>query len=125
MKNHLSIGLLSAVILSCSSAFAAEHTWAVAAKVGSLGIGADLHRVIFPDRLNLRIGASFFRRGQSFANSGISYDGTLRVGAIPVGLDVYPFKNWFRVQGGLMVNLNQIQGTARFNSGYIKIGVHS
>jgi hypothetical protein len=118
------------LILSCSSALAADKTWAFDVKAGSLGVGADIHRVIFPDRLNLRVGASFFQRAQNFTNSGIRYTGTFRVGAIPVSLDAYPFKNWFRVQAGMLVDLNRLRGTGQFrtdvvSSGLITIGAHS
>jgi hypothetical protein len=121
---------LAVLILSCSSALAADKTWAFDVKAGSLGVGADIHRVIFPDRLNLRVGASFFQRAQNFTNSGIRYTGTFRVGAIPVSLDAYPFKNWFRVQAGMLVDLNRLRGTGQFrtdvvSSGLITIGAHS
>jgi hypothetical protein len=130
MRGYLRIGSLAVLILSCSSAFAADKTWAVAAKAGSLGVGADIHRVIFTDRLNLRVGVSYFQRAQNFTNSGIRYIGTLRVGAIPVSLDAYPFKNWFRVQAGMLVNLTRLRGDGQFrtdqvSSGLITIGAHS
>lgn len=123
MRGYLRIGWLAVLILSCSSAFAADKTWAVAAKAGSLGVGADIHRVIFPDRLNLRVGFSFFQRAQNFTNSGIRYTGTLRVGAIPVSLDVYPFKNWFRVQVGMLVDLNRLTGTGQFRTDQVSSGL--
>jgi len=109
---------------------AADKTWAFDVKASSLGVGGDIHRVIFPDRLNLRVGFSYFQRSQNFANSGITYTGTLRVGGIPVSLDAYPFKNWFRVQAGMLVDLNRLQGTGQFRtdvvkSGVITLGAHS
>lgn len=132
MRGYLRIGSLAVLILSCSSAFAADKTWALDVKAGSLGVGGDIHRVIFPDRLNLRVGFSFFQRAQNFTNSGIRYTGTFRVGAIPVSLDAYPFKNWFRVQAGMLVNLNRLTGTGQFRTdvvssggGLITIGAHS
>ncbi len=125
MRKSLRVMLLAAVMWSCASVHAQERTWAVAGKAGSLGVGADIHRVIFPDKLNLRIGASFFQRGVNFSNSGIKYVGTLRVGAVPVSLDAYPFKNWFRVQAGLMVNLNRLTGTAQLTNDMITIGNHT
>ncbi len=127
MRNSLRVMTISAMLFCSASALAAdkEKIWALAGKVGSEGVGIDLHRVIFPDKLNLRIGASFFQRGQNFSNSGIKYIGTLRVGAVPISLDAYPFKNWFRVQGGLMVNLNRLEGTGQYQDGFITIGAHS
>ena len=130
MRGYLRIGWVAVLILSCSSAFAADKTWAVAVKAGSLGVGADIHRVIFADRLNLRIGASYFQRAQNFTNSGIRYTGTFRMGAVPISLDAYPFKNWFRVQAGMMVNLTRLRGNGQFRtdqvgSGLIMIGAHS
>jgi hypothetical protein len=93
----------------------ADSGWAVVGKVGTVGIGADVHRAIVPHILNLRVGASFFRYSTGFTDKGVDYAGKLKLGAVPVVLDVYPFKNWFRLGGGLFVNLNRVEGTGKPN----------
>jgi len=97
----------------------------VAAKAGTVGFGADLHRAIVPRVLNLRVGASFFRYSTDLTDNGIDYAARLELGAVPILADVYPFKNWFRLEGGFVVNLNKVQGTARPKMGLIDIGGHS
>jgi len=125
MKMSICHGLLSFGLLACPAALVADTGWAVVGKVGTVGIGADIHRAIVPRTLNLRVGASFFRYSADFTNKGIDYAGKLELGAVPVVLDVYPFRNWFRVGGGLFVNLNRVEGTGKPNQqGQITINGH-
>ena len=111
-----------ALWIPCSSAYAQESGWAVVAKIGTEGIGADLHRQIVPNLLNFRIGGSFFPYSRDFSESDIDYEGELRLAAVPVLLDLYPFKNWFRLEGGLMINFNEVRATAVPRQGQISIG---
>jgi hypothetical protein len=112
-------------LLAGSRVSAADTGWAVVGKVGTVGIGADIHRVLVPDLLNLRVGASFFPYSRRFTQEGIEYEGKLRLGAVPVLLDVYPFRNWFRLEGGFLINLNQVDGTGISEQGQITIGDRS
>ena len=120
--------LLFFILAISSAAQAAEKEdsqgrgWALDAKVGTMGIGADVSRSIVPRVLNLRVGASFFSYSADITQSGIDYSGEMKLGAIPIALDVFPFKNWFRIGGGVAVNLNQIEGTGLPNTGTITIG---
>ncbi len=122
MTKNLGWVVLITLGIACSSAFSQESGWAVGAKVGTEGIGADLHRQIVPNILNLRIGGSFFPFSRTFSEDDIDYEGELRLAALPVLLDVYPFKNWFRLEGGLMINFNEALGTAVPRQGQIDIG---
>jgi hypothetical protein len=97
---------------------------ALDAKVGTLGIGADLSCSLVPRILNFRAGASFFSYSTDFDEKGINYRGKLRLGAVPIALDIFPFKNWFRLGGGLIINLNEVSGTAVSNQGSVTIGDH-
>ena len=98
---------------------------AVDAKIGTLGIGADLSCSLVPRLLNIRAGAGFFSYSADFAKEGIDYSGKLRLGAVPIALDVFPFKNWFRLGGGLIVNLNEVTATAAADQGLLEIGDRS
>jgi hypothetical protein len=96
--------------------------WALDAKVGTLGIGADVSRSIVPRLLNMRVGASFFSYSTDFDEEGISYNADLKLGAVPIALDVFPFRNWFRLGGGVLINLNEVTGTAQATNGTVTIG---
>jgi len=97
--------------------------WAVDATVGTLGIGADLSRSIVPRVLNIRAGASFFSfTNDDFIDNDIHYEAELKLGAIPIAVDVFPFKNWFRLGGGVAINFSEIDGTALPQNGFIEIG---
>jgi hypothetical protein len=117
-----------AAILSFSlAAVAADQEkpgsgWAVDAKAGTLGIGADLSRSIVPRVLNLRVGASFFSYSTDFDEEGINYNAELKLGAVPIAVDVFPFKNWFRLGGGVLINMNEVKGTAQASGGTVNIG---
>jgi len=96
--------------------------WAVDVKAGTLGIGADLSRSIVPRVLNLRIGASFYTYSNDIDKEDIRYNSELKLGAIPIALDVFPFENWLRFGGGILINLNEVKGTAEPIGGTIEIG---
>ncbi|MBZ5498618.1 MAG: hypothetical protein LAP85_19655 [Acidobacteriia bacterium] len=125
MKMHTCLGLLAIGLMAGAGAFAQDTGWGVVGKVGTEGIGADVHRALVPRILNLRVGASFFRYSADITDKDIDYSGKLKLGAVPVVLDVYPFKNWFRLGGGIFVNLNEVNGTARPRQGLITINGHS
>jgi hypothetical protein len=114
-------------MLCVGSAIAADQGnpgsgWAIDVKVGTLGVGADISRSIVPRILNIRAGASFFSYSTDFDEKGINYNAKLKLGAVPIALDVFPFKNWFRLGGGVIVNLNEVSGTANATNGTIDIG---
>ncbi len=123
----LPVSLLIVLFMFSFPAFSQENKsgCAVDAKVGTLGIGADLSCSLVPRVLNLRAGASFFSYSADFREKGIEYRGKLRLGAVPIVLDVFPFKNWFRLGGGLIVNLNDLTGTATSDQGTLTIGDHT
>lgn len=99
--------------------------WAVDAKIGTLGIGADLNRSIVPRVLNLRVGASFYKYStDSFKDNGINYKADLKLGAVPIALDVFPFKNGFRLGGGAVINLAEVDGIGQTTTGTFTIGDH-
>ncbi len=127
MKRKCMLGLVAAILLFSLTAVAADSEnpgsgWAVDAKVGTLGIGADLSRSIVPRVLNVRFGASFFSYSTDFDELGITYNAELKLGAVPIAVDVFPFKNWFRLGGGVLINMNEVTGTAQATTGKITIG---
>jgi hypothetical protein len=125
MSMRVSVGVLAICLLACGCAYAQKSGWAVVAQVGTEGIGANLHRALVANRLDLRVGGSFFRYSASFTNKDIDYSGKLKLGSVPIVMDVYPFKNFFRIGAGVFVNLNQVDGTAQPQQGQITINGHS
>jgi hypothetical protein len=120
------VALLVVMAFACAAIAADQEKpgsgWAVDVKVGSLGVGADLSRSIIPRVLNFRAGASFFNYSTDFDEKGINYNADLKLGAVPIAVDVFPFKNWFRLGGGVIINLNEVTGTGKSASGTIDIG---
>jgi len=115
MRMRIILGLWIA-LFSCVPAVAAEGGWAVAGKASTLGFGADLHRVLVPGWLSFRTGFGSFRYSIDISDNNINYHARLKLGAVPIGIDVYPFKNWFRLNGGLMINLNEVDASATPNA---------
>jgi hypothetical protein len=113
--------LLVVMLLACAAIAADQEKpgsgWAVDVKVGSLGIGADVSRSIIPRVLNFRTGASFFNYSADFDEKGITYGADLKLGAVPIAIDVFPFKNWLRLGGGVIINLNEVKGTGKAKEG--------
>jgi hypothetical protein len=125
LKAHVIV--ISILLLAIPATFAADENtqgrgWALDAKVGTLGIGADLSRSIVPRVLNLRVGASFFSYSTDLSVEGIDYSAKLKLGAVPIAVDVFPFKNWFRFGGGVVINLNEVKGVTNSSSGTVTIG---
>jgi hypothetical protein len=121
MHKRIVIGIC-VILWVCPLLVAAqEGGWAIAGRGGTLGFGAELHRVLVPERLSFRIGATFFRYAMDVSDNGINYHGRLRLSGVPIGIDLHPFKNWFRLQGGLMINLNEVSATAKPMAGLITI----
>jgi len=114
--------LIVPAVLAADKEDAQGRGWALNAKVGTLGIGADLSRSIIPRVLNLRAGGSFFSYSTDLSTEGIDYSAELKLGAVPIAVDVFPFKNWFRLGGGVIINLNEAHGTGDPSTGTVTIG---
>jgi hypothetical protein len=96
--------------------------WAVDVKAGTFGIGGELSRSIVPRVLNLRVGASFFPYSTDLDEEGVNYNAKLKLGAIPIALDVFPLKNWLRLSSGVAINLTEVTATADSIGGTIDLG---
>jgi hypothetical protein len=115
MKKLVFVVLIFVAFFSITT-FAADNPgsgWAMNAKVGTMGIGADISRSIVPRVLNFRTGVSFFSYSTQIDEVGITYDAKLKLGAVPIAVDLFPFKNWFRLGGGVVINLNEVTGTGK------------
>ena len=84
--------------------------WALTPVVGTLGVGGHLSISIIRDRLNFRGGYSTVVFDGDVTTRDVIYDTDLRLGGgIPLVLDWFPAKNWFRVSGGLILNRNRLR----------------
>lgn len=87
--------------------------WALTPVIGTLGVGGNLSRSLIRDRLNLRGGFSSVVFGGDINTRDTRYGTDLRLsGGIPLVLDWFPAKNWFRVSGGLVINRNKLELSA-------------
>lgn len=76
------------------------HALAVQLKVGAGGIGGDLATPL-AQRLNLRVGGSFFQYTGSYLDSGVTASGTAHLRSGNLALDIFPFNNRFRISPGV------------------------
>ena len=87
--------------------------WALTPVIGTLGVGGNLSRSLIRDRLNLRGGFSSVVFGGDITTRDTRYGTDLRLsGGIPLVLDFFPAKNWFRISGGLVINRNRLKLSA-------------
>jgi hypothetical protein len=79
----------------------------IGVKAGTLGLGVDLTGR-FNNWFSVRGTLSKYDYDDTFTESDIEYDGTLKLGAYGVMLDFYPMKGAFRLSAGLLKNRNEL-----------------
>jgi hypothetical protein len=90
---------------------------AVGPSFSPLGIGVDLTTNL-NRRLNLRASGSMFDQPIHFTTNGFHADAQIKLASSRASLDIYPFRNGFRVSPGLIVyNQNRITGTESIAGG--------
>jgi hypothetical protein len=94
-----------------------RFTVGVAAKISTLGIGADV-AVPVARKLNVRGGFDLFSYSRGLDRDGVHYSGNLRLRSADALLDVFPFGGGFHVSPGvLLYNGNELKGTASVPGG--------
>lgn len=113
MRNrHRSMaGLVFIVIFFCSSLAHAEGT-ALTGRLGTLGGGLELTRSL-SETVNARVGVNFFTYEYTGEESDIEYEFDLNLFSASALLDWHPFGGVFRLSGGLVLNNNELDSTAR------------
>jgi hypothetical protein len=85
------------------------RTYAVQVKIGFAGIGVDLATPL-AQRLNVRIGGSFFSYNGTFNADGLNIYGDAKLRSGTLSVDWFPFNGRFRISPGLTLyngnNLN-------------------
>ena len=92
--------------------YADSGRFAVAGKLSTLGVGAEVTTRI-TSNINLRFGANAFSYDYSDKESDIEYDFDLDLLSGSVLLDWYPFHGGFRLSGGVLVNQNELDMEAK------------
>ncbi len=105
-------GLLLSAFLSVDSAGAAV---ALGAKVGTLGVGAEVS-VDLAQHFVFRGGVATYHRGLDYTASDIDYQGDIELLDATVLVDWYPAGKGFRLTAGLAWNDHSLVGTAPFES---------
>jgi hypothetical protein len=81
---------------------------AVGPFITSSGLGAEVMANLVPGRLNLAFGFGSWGVHDKMDIAGTQFWGKARLGAVPLYLAWYPFRNAFNLQGGVFFNLNRL-----------------
>ena len=90
----------------------AQDRVAASVEVSTLGPGAKL-AVNLTDNFNLRFGGNGFTYHYTGKESNIDYKIDLKWMSFPVVVDWFPFKQGLKLTGGIVVNENKVDLTAR------------
>lgn len=112
----LSLLLCSAFL--CSAAGAADI--AVAGKIGTLGVGAEVTTALAP-AWNARFGLNAASWDHNTTRSDVRYDADLRLRSFTALADWHPLQDNFRISAGLTYNGNEVKLRGR-PSGNVTIG---
>jgi hypothetical protein len=110
MKTVFRAGL---VVASLALAFSAQaRDVAVEANIGTTGLGLHLVSPITA-QVNGRIGINAFDYNYTANTSNVAYDLRLKLQTIDLLADWYPVGNGFHVTGGLVINGNKMDASAK------------
>lgn len=105
--------LITNVVLGCAAfgtVTAAQADVALAARAGTLGIGAEL-AIGMTEKLNLRVGYSAFDYSTDIEDTDVTYDGDLELRNPSALLDWYSFGGGFHVTVGAVGASTKAKGT--------------
>lgn len=110
------VALLATLATGTATAAETGSSWDAGVRAGTLGVGLEMRRAL-TNRVALRLGAGWFDYGTEIDASGIDYDVDFTVGGLTAGLDWHPFANGVHLSAGALLNLFEIEGTARPTGG--------
>jgi hypothetical protein len=113
MKSTVSLALPATLLLAVITATAnpAHAELAIAAKAGTLGIGAELTAGL-SRQWNARFGVNGFNYSERREASDIEYDAEARLRNATALLDWHPGGGGFRLTGGVFYNGNEVVGSS-------------
>ena len=103
--------VVALVMFAMSTAAYAQNT-SIGVRGSTLGIGVEGERTL-TDSLGIRGGVNYFTYSYSGAEADIEYDFDLDLMSAPILVDWHPFKGSFRISGGVLLNGNEINATAK------------
>lgn len=107
MREKLLATLLLVALLSFKGY---SQDYAAAVKASTLGVTVEGIRSFGP-MFNGRLGVSFFSYkldGGGDSGDDYKFDATLNLQSVSLLADYFPFENFFRITGGLIINLNKL-----------------
>jgi len=121
MKKGIKIAILACFFVVMVTTMARSEGVSLGIKGGTLGIGPEIG-FRFTKFLGARIGFNYLPISYSSTKADIDYDFDLNLQSISGILDFHPFKNAFRVSGGVFYNGNNLDASGKDSSGSYKIG---
>ncbi len=122
MVKAAATALTLAVLAALGAATAFAQGVALAPKIGTTGIGADL-TIGIARYWNLRVGAQGYSRSETRTEREIEYDADLKLVSGEILLDLHPGGRGFRISGGVIVNGNAVTAVSSENTVYTINGV--
>ncbi|MCC3861614.1 hypothetical protein [Pseudemcibacter aquimaris] len=116
MKRIIAIFLLSVTGMMQAS-LAAPGDVALGLKAGTLGAGLEATFEV-ADRVNMRVGANYFKFGTEVDVEGNDYDLDLKLNSYSALADWFVTDSSFRITGGAMINNNKLAGIALPSNSY-------
>lgn len=122
MKLRLSIIIILLPLFLSQTANA--QGFALGLKVSTLGIQVEGIKSL-SNSFNGRLGIAFFSYSLSGGGGSedFEYDGDLKLLSVSLLVDYFPFKNWFRITGGALINMNKGELTMTPTESYMVGGV--
>lgn len=119
MLGKIATGIAVAGLLSASSAYGEGVS--VGVKAGTLGAGVELEAQM-TQTLSGRLGLNYFSYSYDGTEDDIKYDFDATLQTVGALLDWHPFSNGFRISAGVMINGNELEGSAQATNGTYDIG---
>lgn len=110
MKKPVFAFALAAASLIAAPVHAAG--WAVGAKFGTLGFGAEIYKSFMPT-LNARVAFNAFSFDDSGTEDDVTYDYEVDLNTMGAMLDWHIFRGGFRVSAGALANGNEVSLVAK------------
>ena len=90
-------------------------------RVGTMGFGVDLD-VGMTEWLSGRLGYNYLSYNRTVDDTGVHYDGTIKINSVSGTLDLHPFRGGFRISVGAVGSGPKIETVGTPTSGSYQIG---
>ena len=121
MKKGPKIAILVCFFMVMGITMARSEGVSLGIKGGTLGIGPEVG-FRFTKFFGARVGFNYLPISYHSTKADIDYNFDLNLQNVSGILDFHPFKNAFRISGGVFYNGNNLDATGKDSSGSYKIG---